>query len=276
MKKLFLVFLLPVMVIAYSEGEFYKSHPFRGNTLPQELLLDASTPQVFLYNGKGVWDTGYEHLKMFLSEHNVSYKTVYAKDLIDGKLQSNLPNTLIMPGGQSWEYLAELGDQGAANIKNFVRSGGGYIGICAGAFYATSNREGGQTTGSYGIGLLEGTAYDGTSLHTTPFIEGMMDIPLMPVSLNAGFQSMNRIVMFGGPSFKYSEKESTDKKLEVLARFQVVGDPSMVLFQYGKGKVYLSGPHLEIEEDRTDWGQAFYDPESDWPLLERVLKTVSN
>lgn len=264
------------MLFAYVEGEFYLSHPFRGNPLPEEMVLDSSGPQVFLYNGKGVWDTGYEHLKMFLSEHNVSYQTVYASDLLDGKLARVNPKTLIMPGGQSWEYIAELGDKGAANIKDFVQKGGGYIGICAGAFYATSHRQGGQATGPYGIGLLNGTAYDGTALNTAPFIEGMMDIPILKVPLNAGLQSLNKIVLFGGPSFRYNDAEITSKNVQVLAQFQVVNDPSMVLFNYGKGKVYLSGPHLEIEEDRTDWGSAFYDPESDWPILERVLKTVSN
>lgn len=245
---------------------------FQGKRLPAELSFADAPPPVVLYVGKGAWDSGVEHLKMFLTEHQIGYRTAVGTDIEAGFLDENGVRLLIMPGGESWEYLAELGASGADRIRRFIDDGGGYAGICAGAFYATSHRLGGYATGPYGIGLLEGTAYDGTALNTPPFIEGMMDIDILPTFLTAGFKSLYRIVMFGGPSFRYTAEEAAKKHIQVMARFQVVNEPAMVAFQYGKGRVFLSGPHLEIEEERTSWGTEYVDPDSEWPILHRVVK----
>lgn len=254
-----------------SEARVHTHLPHHGPILPNRWLANSKAPAFGLYIGLGTWDAGKEHLKMFLKEHSRSYRTFTATEIRDGELSSSGIHTLIMPGGESWEYLKELGEEGGGLIKSFVEKGGGYIGICAGAFYATSMREGGAATGPYGIGLLDGTAYDGTALHTEPFIEGMMDIPSLPHFLMNGLSSQFRIVMFGGPSFHFTPEEAAKKDVQVLSEFQKVHEPAMITLRYGRGKVFLSGPHLEIEEDRTDWGAEFQDPDSEWPLLERLV-----
>lgn len=208
---------------------------------------------------------------MYLRERNISYRVLFEDDILGRELWRSAIEVLIVPGGESIIYLKELGAKGGEIIRKFVEAGGGYIGICAGAFYATSHREGGSATGPYGIGLLQGTAYDGTALQTPPFIEGMMDFDFFPKGLLQGLETVFRSVLFGGPSFRFSGLEASAKKLKVVARFQNFGEPAMVLFQTGRGHVFLSGPHLEIEEERTDWGPEFYDPDSEWPILDRVF-----
>lgn len=255
-----------------------KELPFHGSYLPQaqRFGLRGSEPDfVGLYVGKGTWEEGKEHLKMFLTEHQISYRSLTAQQIRNGDLVSSQVRVLIVPGGESWQYLSELGEEGAANIKAFVNAGGGYLGICAGAFYATSHREGGYATGKYGIGLLEGTAYDGTALGTAPFIEGMMDFQMEPHPLVLGLEEQFRIVMFGGPSFRFTESEAQKKGIRVMARFRGFLEPAMITFHYGSGPVFLTGPHFEIEEDRTEWGNDFIDPDSEWPILERVMNYLS-
>lgn len=225
--------------------------------------------------GKGTWDEGVEHLKMFLTEKGISYRTLTAQQIVEGTLESGSLKLLIMPGGESWEYLAELGSVGGAKILGFVEQGNGYLGICAGAFYATSHRDGGFATGPYGIGLLFGTAYDGTAYETPPFIEGMMKVDVLPHWITQGQLSLLNIVMFGGPSFRFSAEEQQKKHLSPLTTFRGFGEPAMVVFNYGRGRVFLSGPHLEIEEHRTNWGEEFNDPDSEWPLLQRVVTYLS-
>lgn len=254
-----------------SEARLRTEFPFYGAELAESFAPDDKAPLVGLYIGKGTWDTGKEHLKMFLQQNRMSYRSFTAAQVLSGQMGSSGIRVLIVPGGESWEYLAELGDAGALLIKKFVAGGGGYLGICAGAFYATSYREGGYATGPYGIGLLEGTAYDGTALKTPPFTEGMMDFDLLPHFLTGGLQSTLRIVLLGGPSFHYSSDEAKEKQINVASRFQDINEPAMITFRYGKGPVFLAGPHFEIEEGLTDWGADFNDPESDWPLLARVL-----
>jgi glutamine amidotransferase-like uncharacterized protein len=271
---LFLLFSLP-LVASTPEGEIYAKYPFQGTPLPDQYTSRRnSSPLVGLYVGKGVWDVGREHLKLFLKSHAYSYRTLDAKAVQNGQLQRSRISLLILPGGESSQYLPDLGARGAQQIKDFVARGGGYIGICAGAFYATSLREGGNATGPWGIGLLEGTAYDGTALHTPPFIEGMMDFDFMPHPTLTGLQPKFRLSLFGGPALRFSEQEAAKKNLAVLARFPQIHDPAMVLFQYGRGHVFLSAPHLEVEENLTHWGQEFYDPESEWPILDRMVAAV--
>ena len=48
-------------------------------------------------------------------------------------------HVLVMPGGSSGQQARALGAAGRATIKRFVAGGGGYLGICAGAYLALSD-----------------------------------------------------------------------------------------------------------------------------------------
>ncbi len=47
-------------------------------------------------------------------------------------------DVLIMPGGSARSQAGHLGPQGREAIRKFVADGGGYLGICAGAYFATA------------------------------------------------------------------------------------------------------------------------------------------
>lgn len=278
MKKVFAAFAMFVGIFgaacAYGQGEesHYAGLDFVGPTLPSTFLATSGTGlTAAIYNDLGVWSTGYEHLKMFLSENGYSYVSISAAKILGGYLEQQQPDVLIMPGGSSWKYLEKLGINGASKIRAFIDAGGGYVGICAGAFYAVSLREGGHATGPYGIGLLEGTAYDGTALGTAPFKDGMLDFDMFGQNTPA----TQRMVLLGGPSFRYSDDEAGLKQVVRVANFQKINEPAMITFNFGAGRVFLAGPHLEVEENRTNWGSSRFDPESDWPLLDAMVKHVA-
>ena len=48
------------------------------------------------------------------------------------------------------------------------------------------------------------------------------------------------------------------------------GTPAMILFRYGKGRVFLSGPHLEISFDNCN---LYYDNET-WQFMDRIIPLV--
>jgi len=64
-------------------------------------------------------------------------RTVRPEDVQEGKLKSY--DVLIMPGGSGSKQAEKLGAVGRENVRRFVRNGGGYVGICAGAYLATTN-----------------------------------------------------------------------------------------------------------------------------------------
>lgn len=60
---------------------------------------------------------------------------VTAEDIRAGKLKDF--RVLIQPGGSGGGQAKALGEEGRAKVKAFVKDGGGYIGICAGAYLAS-------------------------------------------------------------------------------------------------------------------------------------------
>ena len=249
---------------------------FESQFVPARLIRNARTYldspiRIAIYNDLGTWTTGYNHLKMFLSDSKLSYQTIDRADLYRGILQEQTIDILIMPGGESWTYLDTLGEVGANSILNFISQGGGYLGICAGAFYAISDRHGGYHTGKYGIGLVTGVAYDGTSLGAEPFRVGMLDFEIR----YPGHAAQMKMVLLEGPSILVEPKEAASIELRVVARFPQSGQPAMTLSNYGQGRVFLSGPHPEIEENLTGWGKNYEDPESDWPLLRAMIDEIA-
>ncbi len=45
---------------------------------------------------------------------------------------------LVMPGGRDLPYVTKLRGRGNKHIRDFVRDGGGYLGLCAGGYYGAS------------------------------------------------------------------------------------------------------------------------------------------
>lgn len=60
-----------------------------------------------------------------------------AEEIISTNLSDHC-SLLIMPGGRDLPYVQKLQGTGNRNISDFVRNGGSYLGICAGAYYGCS------------------------------------------------------------------------------------------------------------------------------------------
>jgi len=60
------------------------------------------------------------------------------------------------------------------------------------------------------------------------------------------------ILYYGGPYFT----SDTGSQVEILGTYNINGQPAIVAFNYGSGKVVLSGPHPEIGE--SNWDLANY------------------
>jgi glutamine amidotransferase-like uncharacterized protein len=65
----------------------------------------------------------------------------------------------------------------------------------------------------------------------------------------------------------------------IVSTFAASGEPAMVLFEYGRGRVFLSGPHPEIEVDSDRDGSSRFDElddqGSEWPLLLEVTRWLT-
>lgn len=182
-----------------------------------------------------------------------------------------------IPGGYAYDYYLDLGYSGAKAIRDFVRDGGGYFGVCAGAFYACQEfnwTENGYT-GTYrymlnlfrgrGVGPIAGIAdwpdYTMTDVRIN-ITNGIIDLSEEP--------SMHSIMYYGGP---YFETEGTEG-ITTIASYCYNDMPAMIAFEYEEGRVFLTGPHPEWDEDssrdRCTWEWNLDDDGSEWELCKTV------
>jgi glutamine amidotransferase-like uncharacterized protein len=92
--------------------------------------------RVAIYNDVGGGGAGAENIELCLSDElTYSTKRVDAEDIRSGILRSF--DVIVQAGGRGSKQAAMLEPGGVDSIRQFVKRGGGYLGICAGAYLAT-------------------------------------------------------------------------------------------------------------------------------------------
>src|ERR1043165_7694978 len=93
--------------------------------------------RVAIYNDVGV-SKGLDNLLQVLAKHpDLRVKQVKADDIRAGSLRD--VDVLVHPGGTCGGQGKALGEEGREAVRTFVKNGGGYVGICAGAYLATND-----------------------------------------------------------------------------------------------------------------------------------------
>ncbi|UCE27546.1 MAG: hypothetical protein JSW52_01985 [Candidatus Coatesbacteria bacterium] len=196
---------------------------------------------------------------------------LYAGD-VNGKPLDKI-DILYFPGGDAGPYVKNISAAGKEKIRDFVRGGGGYIGTCAGGCFASETIIwlGNKYTGG-NLGLFRGVA-DGPINEIYPYPKhGMCEInytaPKHPITRGLG--DTEWIYYWWGPKFI----PYRGANVNVIGTYAITGDPAMVAFEYGDGRVFLIGPHPEWEEDSDRDGyppsEEHDDRGSDWPLMRNV------
>jgi predicted deacylase len=104
---------------------------------PLALTERESVLRIALYKGPGTGGDGPPNLlKKFDRTPNCSITSISPEE-IQANTLTNF-DVVIFAGGSGSKQAGALGDSGRVNVRHFVERGGGYIGICAGAYLATS------------------------------------------------------------------------------------------------------------------------------------------
>ncbi|RLI45810.1 hypothetical protein DRO69_04470 [Candidatus Bathyarchaeota archaeon] len=210
--------------------------------------------RVGIYTGPGTWEPGIEALEAFFEEHGIKYYELEVEEILNETLEEY--SLIIVPGGWAWDYYIALTAEGAENLKEYVREGGGYIGICAGAYYACEliiwNNHTYMIPSAYPIGLINCTARGPRSEYPWPAC-GDLEVK---INLSNPFLKNlpETFVTYycGGPEFL-----NLSKGIEVLAWY-TDETPAIISAKYGKGLVVLMGVHLEVKKQT-------------WPLLLAIV-----
>lgn len=88
-----------------------------------------------LYTNDSTGQNSYNNIIKKLSDYGIDAGKITPEEIEEGKLCKL--DVLVVPGGRSTGQAESLGKDGCGAIEKFVRSGGGYVGICAGAYLAS-------------------------------------------------------------------------------------------------------------------------------------------
>ena len=108
---------------------------------PPSTLAPASQPKsgvrVALYHGPGTGGKGPPNLIQRLNDGKATSIAEVSPEEIRGGVLTNY-DVVIFAGGSGSKQAEAIGEAGREAVRQFVGHGGGYVGICAGAFLATS------------------------------------------------------------------------------------------------------------------------------------------
>lgn len=156
-------------------------------------------------------------------------------------------DVLVFPGGSGSGQSKGIGEAGLKNVRDFVRNGGGYVGICGGAYLACSNF-------SWSLGILNA----GTVSSKWRRGHAMLDLEITKEgpALLGEVKETFKVRYHNGPILKSAERTDippftavTVFKTEIAENGTPIGvqvnSPAHVIAPYGKGRVFVSSPHPE-------------------------------
>ena len=233
----------------------------------------SPTPKIAIYSGSGCWAESITAGQRMFEWMGYRCEVVGAQRINTEGLDGF--NILYIPGGNMYQYALDISSTGKANVRSFVSNGGGYIGICGGAYFASRHiRWQGTDFIVESLQLFEGMAVGSVDqIEPYPGFD-MCEIAIVdhahPITSPA--PASEWILYYWGPALI----PDTGVQVSILGRYAITNQPAMVAFSYGKGRVFLIGTHPEIEEDSSRdsvvFGDELDDQGSEWDLMKRATR----
>jgi len=270
------VYALIACVLILSAITYYFTRPGQDvkeePTLPEGTSPQVEVTSIAIYSDSGASETSVRALEAMFLWMNCSVALVDAGHINSLGLQGF--DILCVPGGDMYQYSQDLSYRGKENIRGFVNGGGGYIGVCGGAYFASERVVWlGRQLPMTPLSLFPGTA-EGPC-------DGIIPYPNYTVCrcnivdhahpITESEPEALWIAYCWGPLLR----PNPGANVTVLGMYDAVNEPSFLAFEYGGGRVFLIGTHPEIEEDGdrdgTDWAEELDDRGSDWPFMRKVV-----
>jgi len=229
--------------------------------VPAVRAADAKPIRVALFNDDGAFGLGIPRITEQLGKTaDIKTVKVTGKEIAGGVLKDF--DVVIFSGGSGSKEAAALGDAGRENVRNFVREGGGYVGICAGAYLAC-------TGFSWGVGVLNAKTVSSKWKRG----RGEVEIEFTPYAPEAtGLSAGKRTIHYANGPIITADKRDGIAPFEPLAFFRtelaendspkgaMTNAPAIVRGVFGKGRVISSSPHPE----QTDGMERFVENAVRW------------
>ncbi|PQO41911.1 BPL-N domain-containing protein [Blastopirellula marina] len=203
--------------------------------------------RVAVYDHSDGKSSGWKSLqKILVPDTGFEATMVTPQDIRDGVLKDY--DVLIMPGGSGSKQSEMLEEKGRENVKQYVESGGSYVGICAGSYLASSHYP-------WSLGILNAKVWDRSHWN-----RGTGDVELAFSSSGSDVLKTNQGEVdcyYGQGPLLVPDNNPELPGYEVLATYKteiakkgaptgaMVGTHAIVRTKYGKGRVICFSPHPE-------------------------------
>jgi hypothetical protein len=234
----------------------------------------------FLWDESHLWGLmAYKSLRAL----GLPFDLIRAEDIRQGCL--NRYRMLFVPGGWASNKLKALGERGIEEIREFVKRGGNYFGICGGAGLATLDGIGllnikrkptkervPSFSGRIALNILDHPVFTPSPLHPfapSPVFHAWWPSQFVVLDSNCYFRhQISVIATFGEalPDAFSSDLNVGDveigggsdrwKELEEIYGInldprRLINEPAVVEGNYGEGKVILSLIHFDTPDDKN-------------------------
>ncbi len=193
-------------------------------------------PVVGVYADSGVWHLGARSIVFALEREGIPVRVLDHAAMGQGDFKGL--KAIIVPGGYAFHMKDGVGEAGMAAIRRLVSSGGTYLGVCAGGFFAAKTVRWEGESFPYPLGLFDGTAEG--SLPNIAVWPKSAGVRLTLADKRPEFQLLDDEPIYyqGGCRFVGGTE------VNVIATYP---DKSAAIIErkVGSGRIVLSGGHIE-------------------------------
>ena len=233
---------------------------FAGENLPETPIKEFSSEhasqnlvQIGVYRDVGTGASVEDLLSALGRFQGVAVQEVKAADIRSGALAE--VDVLIHPGGSGSKQGRHLGDEGREMIRNFISRGGGFIGICAGAYLASADY-------TWSLNVLDARVLDRKHWARGT---GMVELRLTDSGRQILDSDGDELTIFYGQGPLLARHDNPDiPDYETIATYKteiakngapkgvMPGTTAIAHGRYGKGRVLCFSPHPEKTEGLED------------------------
>ena len=230
----------PPRPAASPEAERSAAESEEAPTPPPVASARPTAIRVALFDAPGVVRSALDATVAILEPlPNVSPRVITPEDVRAGALDQ--ADVVFFTGGRGSFQGRELGEDGRARVRAFVQRGGGYVGVCAGAYLALQGRE-----EFFKLAIVAGRHMSGDAWHRG----------IKTVRIEDTRGEIHRVHYANGPIFEPVTVDSLPA-YRSLARYrddvysrrhgtiagEMPGTPAVIATRYGDGRVLLFSPN---------------------------------
>ncbi len=213
----------------------------------------ADSIKVAVFDGEGVGKSCTNLIAALTKSGKADFKLtrITTRDILNGGLSQ--VDVLIHSGGSGSKQGNDLGEEGRKIVRQYVDQGGGFLGVCAGAYLATNDY-------SWSLNLIDAKVLD--RKHWARGM-GTVQLELSPSGQELFQIAESTLDIYYGQGPLLARREWDDPKTpdyESLAIYAseiakngapsgiMKGTSAAVRCKYGKGKVFCFSAHPELTE----------------------------